>query len=407
MAKNNITQFDATAANNTDIHSIDIDEGCAPSNINNAIRELMADLKDVDAGSVALTSPDFTAFKIGGTAITITAAELNEVGDFAGVFTLPSADGNADQVLKTNGSGVLSFVDSGVSLTGSTTSTSTVLGNDAAGSAANTTAIGLNANRSLSRSGGTGITAVGDSSGIEGFSGNFCTAVGFQANLYGSTGTENISVGHQSLLGNSSSGISGSNNIGIGRLTAYTISSGGENVCVGGSSGFGITTGSNNLCLGTDAGISGSPFQITTQDNRIILGDGNITNAYVQVSWTVTSDERDKSDVTALPSSLDFVEALKPVTFKWDKRSKYYVKDDDGNITDKPTPDGTHKEEKPFAGFLAQEVQQAINDLGYVDDVIVDNEQADLLKIKETALIPVLVKAVQELSAKVKVLEAQ
>ncbi len=77
MAKNNITQFDATAANNTDIQSVDIDEGCAPSGINNAIRELMADLKDVDAGTVALTSPDFTAFKVGGVAVTSTAAELN------------------------------------------------------------------------------------------------------------------------------------------------------------------------------------------------------------------------------------------------------------------------------------------------------------------------------------------
>ena len=130
------------------------------------------------------------------------------------------------------------------------------------------------------------------------------------------------------------------------------------------------------------------------------------THAYIDVSWTVTSDARDKTDVVPLPSSLDFVEALNPVTFKWDKRSNYRVTDEDGNVTDTPTPDGTHKEDRPFAGFLAQEVQQVIDDLGYVDDVIVDNEQADLLKIKETALIPVLVKAVQELSAKVKVLEA-
>lgn len=122
MAKNNITQFDATAANNTDIHSIDIDEGCAPSNINNAIRELMADLKDVDAGTVALTSPDFTAFKLGGTAITATGAEINslassgmtaarmlELSNFSGTFALPSSDGTANQVLQTDGSGTLSF----------------------------------------------------------------------------------------------------------------------------------------------------------------------------------------------------------------------------------------------------------------------------------------------------------
>jgi|TARA_R110002020_G_scaffold112005_1_gene258188 hypothetical protein len=80
MAKNNIAQFDATAANNTDIQSVDIDEGCAPSGINNAIRELMADLKDVDAGTVALTAPNFTAFKVGGVSVSTTGAELNHVG---------------------------------------------------------------------------------------------------------------------------------------------------------------------------------------------------------------------------------------------------------------------------------------------------------------------------------------
>lgn len=462
MAKNNITQYDATAANNTDIHSIDIDEGCAPSNINNAIRELMADLKDVDAGTVALTSPDFTAFKIGGTAITITAAELNEVGDFAGVFTLPTSDGTANQVLKTNGSGVLSFGDGGGSIDAETTSTTTFLGsgadadntgvvavgnnahasgtagtnstlvgthagyqleatsdtNTAIGSytlygttsnSGSNTAVGSEAMRGLSRNGGSTNTAIGWNAAVYGYSstGDYNVAVGSQANIYGGSGENNIAMGHQSLMGNSSNGVSGDYNTGIGRLTGQTLSSGDYNTLVGGSAGQNVTTGSNNLCLGVDSGTSVSPFSLSTQSNRVIVGDNSITNAYVAVSWTVTSDERDKADVATLPSSLSFVEALNPVTFKWDKRSKYYVKDEDGNITSRPTPDGTHKEEKPFAGFLAQEVQQAINDLGYVDDVIVDNEQADLLKIKETALIPVLVKAVQELSAKVKVLEAE
>lgn len=77
MAKNSIADYSATAASNTDIQSVDIDEGCAPSGINNAIREIMADLADVNAGTVALTSPNFTAFSVGGTAITTTAAQLN------------------------------------------------------------------------------------------------------------------------------------------------------------------------------------------------------------------------------------------------------------------------------------------------------------------------------------------
>lgn len=51
MAKNKISEWSATPANNTDIGGIDIAEGCAPSGINNAIRELMAQVKDMQTGA--------------------------------------------------------------------------------------------------------------------------------------------------------------------------------------------------------------------------------------------------------------------------------------------------------------------------------------------------------------------
>ena len=51
MAKEQISQYDATAGNNSDINTINISEGCAPSNINNALREIMAHLKDLQAGN--------------------------------------------------------------------------------------------------------------------------------------------------------------------------------------------------------------------------------------------------------------------------------------------------------------------------------------------------------------------
>jgi len=60
MAKTKISEFSATPANNTDIDGINIAEGCAPSGINNAIRELMSQLKDQQAG----TSGD--NFTVGG-----------------------------------------------------------------------------------------------------------------------------------------------------------------------------------------------------------------------------------------------------------------------------------------------------------------------------------------------------
>jgi len=73
MPKTKISEFSTTPANNTDIDGINIAEGCAPSGINDAIRELMSQLKDWQAG----LSGDVTAIAAGGTgAATFAAAGL-------------------------------------------------------------------------------------------------------------------------------------------------------------------------------------------------------------------------------------------------------------------------------------------------------------------------------------------
>jgi hypothetical protein len=64
MPKNKVSEYSATAANNTDIGGINIAEGCAPSGINNAIRELMAQLKDMQSGT------DGDSFTVGGDLLT-------------------------------------------------------------------------------------------------------------------------------------------------------------------------------------------------------------------------------------------------------------------------------------------------------------------------------------------------
>jgi hypothetical protein len=65
MPKTKISEYSSTANSNTDISGINIDEGCAPSGINNAIRTLMAQLKDWQSG----TSGDYTAVSAGGTGV--------------------------------------------------------------------------------------------------------------------------------------------------------------------------------------------------------------------------------------------------------------------------------------------------------------------------------------------------
>lgn len=53
MAKTKISEFDTNPDNNTEIDGINIAENCPPATINNAIRELMAQLKDFQAGNQA------------------------------------------------------------------------------------------------------------------------------------------------------------------------------------------------------------------------------------------------------------------------------------------------------------------------------------------------------------------
>jgi hypothetical protein len=87
MAKTKISEFSATAADNTDITNINIAEGCSPANVNNAIRSLMALLKDQQTG----TSGD--PFTVAGTfALT-------------GGLTLDGTAGASGQVLLSAGSG--------------------------------------------------------------------------------------------------------------------------------------------------------------------------------------------------------------------------------------------------------------------------------------------------------------
>lgn len=55
MAKTKISEYDATAGNNTDIDSISLAENVmVPSDINNALREMMAHLADMNDGTSAI-----------------------------------------------------------------------------------------------------------------------------------------------------------------------------------------------------------------------------------------------------------------------------------------------------------------------------------------------------------------
>ena len=95
MAKTKISEFSATANSNTDINSINIAEGCAPSNINDAIRELMAELKDFQAGTKgdSFNGPVGTTTAAAGAFTTLSASSTVSGTGFSTYLASPPAIG--------------------------------------------------------------------------------------------------------------------------------------------------------------------------------------------------------------------------------------------------------------------------------------------------------------------------
>ena len=189
-------------------------------------------------------------------------------------------------------------------------------------------------------------------------------------------------------------------------LTANT--TGTQNVAVGAFAGDKITTGSNNITLGIDSGHSDSPSgAITTGSNNICLGNNSISNLFCADTSISSSDSRDKADVTSFNIGLAWIEALRPVTYRWDRRTWYGTDSEPFG-----TPDGSKKRARLHIGFLAQEalaVEQANGYGSSNDDSLLVNLTDDGMSygIKYERLVPILVNAIKELSAKVTALEAK
>ena len=101
------------------------------------------------------------------------------------------------------------------------------------------------------------------------------------------------------------------------------------------------------------------------------------------------SDIRDKDNVEDLDLGLDFLMELEPVSWDWDRR------------------DGTMKGQKG-SGFIAQEVDEVVQ-AHEAEDIlpIVNKRNPDAWEVGNAALIPVLVKAIQELKAELDACKAE
>jgi hypothetical protein len=229
----------------------------------------------------------------------------------------------------------------------------------------------------------------------------------------GNTGSGITAIGYQAMYSatQGSSGIVTDRCVAVGYQALYALNpalgaNSYRNTAVGSSAGSSLETGVNNLFLGYSAQPSS-----TTVSNEITLGNSSITTLRCQVtSITALSDARDKYDIEDLPVGLDFINSLKARRFKWDKRDAYFdeVENEDGTTTQVAVAkDGSRKSDEWNEGFIAQEVDEAATAAGADWMKIVYKSNPEKLEMTPGKLIPVLVKAIQELTARLEALEAR
>lgn len=205
------------------------------------------------------------------------------------------------------------------------------------------------------------------------------TVVGSGSLYLNTTGYSNSAFGGNSLSQNTS----GENNSAVGNSSLSFNTIGSANSAFGASAGSSVTTGSNLTLIGYNA----QPYA-GTSSNQITLGDANIIALRCNVQTiTSLSDARDKKNIQDLKLGIDFLMKLKPRLFNWDRREWY----------DNNTSDGSKMQNTPTAGFIAQELDkvQMSEKAEWLNLVLKENPNR--LEATSGNLLPIMVKAIQDL----------
>jgi hypothetical protein len=215
--------------------------------------------------------------------------------------------------------------------------------------------------------------------------GTWNIGIGPQSGQTLDSGSENVFVGYQAGYGDFANP-PGNQNTCIGTMAGFNMSGSQYNTYIGWNAGFNTTTGNNNVCLGNY-----SDAATATSSNSITLGNSlNTILRCAVTSITSLSDARDKKDVKELGAGLDFVKGLKPVEFVWDDRDEK----------------GRH-DVKDF-GFIAQDLKKSQEDAGLAETLkLVYEENPEKLEASYGKLVPILVKAIQDLSKEIEILKSK
>ena len=241
--------------------------------------------------SVTLGNSDVTAVYMSqDKGATVYAAAL---GFGSTSMTLPTADGSSGQVLKTNGSGTLSWGSAATSINGLSDALvedtgSMYVGNDPSSTtdaADYNVALGTTALSAVTT--GDNNTAIGHNALTVNEGGNRNTAVGKNALKSNTSGITNVAMGSSALERNTTA----NSNTAVGHASSYLLNSGQNNVSLGYESSKNATSANQNVIIGSganpsaDTGTSNQTvvgYGATGQaNNSITLGNADVTAVYM------------------------------------------------------------------------------------------------------------------------------
>lgn len=199
-----------------------------------------------------------------------------------------------------------------------------------------------------------------------GFSNTFVGAdSGYAASNY-----YNVGIGEEALGDSNYSGIGG---IGLGRDAGNTITTGDFNVIIGSAAPASIT-GDSQLSI-SDGSNGAVVWIVGTDAGTCYQGDNAAT-------WSTTSDRRLKREIADATKGLDAINAIQVRTFRYRKDNRY-------NMDSEPSR----------VGVIAQELEEVF------PEAVLENAHGHKT-VSTDSINWALLKAVQELSAKVEALES-
>jgi len=277
----------------------------------------------------------------------------------------------------------------------------------------NSTAVG---NQALHRSLANNNTAVGGLAAEQVTSGTQNTFIGAKAGENATTPDSSVFIGFNA---GGDAIVTGNQNVLIGQDAGKNITSANTSVMIGFNNGDAMVNGGANTSVG-----SGNSFSSTGVDTEFIygrnatgggaatmtIGNGD-TDATLAIdgsdtSWAAASDLRLKKNIVTSTAGLSFIKELRPIQYEWKNRGEV-----DSSITRYHEADSTEPCRGvggTFHGFVAQEVKTAIDNHSsqFSDKHNIWRERVDgIQSVSPGNLVPMLVKAIQELEARIATLE--